>query len=255
MSVIIAAGGSGGHIFPAIALASSLRHKGVSNIYFVSSKKKLDVSLLKDTGNKCFFLSVNPLPIKFSIGKVVVFICKLIIDAVKSVFILIKIRPKIVVGFGGYSQGAIIRVASLFRIPIIIHEQNLTPGRANKILSKCANKIAISFRETEKYFPKMENKIILTGNPIRLEMLSKDKVKSCHKLGISDDIFTILIMGGSQGSAFLNKTASMGVQIAAKMLNIKIQVIHLTGRSECEIVRGYYDTDKVVAKVFPFLEN
>ena len=96
---------------------------------------------------------------------------------------------------------------------------------------------------------------MFTGNPIRLEMLTNNKVKSCQQLGISEDIFTILIMGGSQGSTFLNKTASRAVQIAAGKLNNKVQIIHLTGRSECEIVKGYYNTGTVVAKVFPFLER
>jgi UDP-N-acetylglucosamine--N-acetylmuramyl-(pentapeptide) pyrophosphoryl-undecaprenol N-acetylglucosamine transferase len=255
IKVILAAGGSGGHIFPSVALATELEKAGVREISFISSKRTLDRNLLKGTRHRCFFLSVNPMPLRFHPVRYLVFFWKLFVDALVSVYLMIRLKPDVVVGFGGYSSGTIAAVAKAFRVPVLIHEQNLVPGRANKMLSRVADRIAVSFRDSLKYFPGAEGKVVYSGNPLRTDMLLNDRGASADRIGISPEKKTILVMGGSQGSSFLNGTASE----AAKRINMKmgdtVQFIHLTGRKDFDRVREFYRTNGIAGKVFSFLER
>jgi UDP-N-acetylglucosamine--N-acetylmuramyl-(pentapeptide) pyrophosphoryl-undecaprenol N-acetylglucosamine transferase len=255
MKVILAAGGSGGHIFPSVALAAELEKAGVREIFFISSKRKLDRNLLKGTRHRCFFLSVNPMPLRFQLFRCLVFFWKLLADALVSAYLMIRLKPDVVVGFGGYSSGTIAAVAKVFAVPVLIHEQNLVPGRANKILSRVADRIAVSFRDSVKYFPGAEDKVAYSGNPLRMDILSDDRTASANRIGISPEKTTVLVMGGSQGSSFLNRTASE----AAKRIKMKradaVQFIHLTGRKDFEQVQEFYRANDIPGKVFSFMER
>ena len=255
MRVILAAGGSGGHIFPSLALARELEKKGCSEVRFVSSKRKLDQNLLSGVKERCFFLSVNPMPLKFHPWKILVFLCKLVYDIFSAAYILLKCRPNVVVGFGGYSSGAITALAGIFRIPVIIHEQNLVPGRANKILAGMARKIAVSFRGTGKYFPGAEDKVVFTGNPLRMDMLTNDRSTSAERLGVAPEKKTVLIMGGSQGSTFLNSMASKGASYINEKTRGAVQFIHLTGVRDYNTVRQFYSENNIPGQVFSFIDR
>lgn len=255
LRVILAAGGSGGHIYPSVSLARELEKKGVSGLFFVSSKKKIDREILKNSRHKCFFLSSNPMPLKKDILKTAVFLYKLLLDIAASLYILLKVRPNVVVGFGGYSSGAIVASAKMIGIPVIIHEQNLLPGRANIILSRIADKIAISFGGTSKYFSKYKEKLVHCGNPLRLEMLTNNRNESAKKLGVESDKFTVLVMGGSQGSSFLNDTVSQAALSIKEELGENVQFIHLTGRTDLDRVKRFYTENGLRGRVFSFLER
>ena len=255
MKIILAAGGSGGHIFPSISLAKELKEAGVGEIFFLSSKRQLDKNILKNVKEKCFFLSVNPMPLKFSPVRILIFMFKLLVDTMVSVFLIIRLKPSVVVGFGGYSSGTIACAAKLFRVPLIIHEQNLLPGRANKILSRFADRIAVSFAETAEYFPRAESKVVYTGNPLRLEVLSYNRVKSASSLGLSPEKSTVLVMGGSQGSSFLNKVISEVALQIKESKGDEVQFIHLTGKKDYENIKQFYEENEINGKVFSFLER
>ncbi len=253
--IILAAGGSGGHIFPSVALATELEKAGVNDVYFVSSKRRLDKNMLKDNEHKCFFLSVNPMPLKFRPLRIIGFIGKLVADTMASMFIILKLRPSVVVGFGGYASGTIVGVAKLFGVPVLIHEQNLLPGRANRILSRVADRIAVSFKDSVRYFPRAADKVVYSGNPLRVDILSNDRSEASRRLGLSPEKFTVLIMGGSQGSTFLNRTASEAAQIIKNEKGDMVQFIHLTGRKDIDQVKEFYQKNGIQAKAFPFLER
>jgi UDP-N-acetylglucosamine--N-acetylmuramyl-(pentapeptide) pyrophosphoryl-undecaprenol N-acetylglucosamine transferase len=255
MKIILAAGGSGGHIFPSIALASELEKRGVGDIYFISSKRRLDRNVLENYKEKSFFLSVNPMPFSFNPIKIIIFMIKLLSDTIASFFILGKIRPDAVVGFGGYSSGCIVKCAALLGIPVLIHEQNLYPGRANRILGKSAERIAVSFKESKEHFPGLEEKVVYTGNPLRLELLSNNKEESASKLELSLQKPTVLVMGGSQGSTFLNKTVSEAANLVKKEVGEEVQFIHLTGTKDYEYIKDFYRENNIPARVFSFLER
>ncbi len=255
MRVILAAGGSGGHIFPAVALAEELEQRGVKEIFFVSSKRRLDKNILSGTKYKSFFLSVNPMPLKVAPIRFIVFAAKFLADIAASLCVIARVRPHVVVGFGGYATGTIVLCAKIFSIPVLVHEQNFVPGRANKILGKIADVIAVSFEGSDIFFPKAKGKIVFSGNPLRMEMLVNDKTSSMRRLDLSDDKSTILVMGGSQGSSFLNRTVSKAAGVIRSKMSDRVQFVHLTGEKDYEKIKDHYAENNISAKVFSFLEN
>lgn len=256
MRVILAAGGSGGHIFPCVSLAAELEKSGVRQISIVSSRRRLDMNLLKDVKYRCIFLSVNPMPLTFSVKKPVVFVFKCIGDLVMSFLIILKTRPHVVVGFGGYSSGTISLIAKLMMVPLVIHEQNVVPGRANIILSAFADKIALSFSSSARYFGRFQKKTVVTGNPIRMDMLTNDRKTSAARLGISENKDTILIMGGSQGAGFLNRVLLDVARYIKDKKGDSIQFVHITGQGpDHQKVESFYRENGIPGKVFSFMER
>jgi len=173
MKVLIAAGGSGGHIFPAIALAEELKSMDpLAQVSFVGSDKDLDKRIFEKEGFDYYLLSANKLPYKASLNTFL-FLLKLSIDILRSLVIVVKYRPGVVVGFGGYVSSPVIMAAYMLGIPRIVHEQNAVPGRANAMLFRFVDKIAISFQETKDRLGKYADKAVFTGNPIRASLLKE----------------------------------------------------------------------------------
>ncbi|MFH1395378.1 MAG: undecaprenyldiphospho-muramoylpentapeptide beta-N-acetylglucosaminyltransferase [Candidatus Omnitrophota bacterium] len=255
MKVILAAGGSGGHIFPSIALADELKKKGNTDIFFVSSKRRLDKNIFKNSRYPCFFLSVNPMPLTFNVFKFAVFALKFFADILCSLYIILTVKPDAVVGFGGYSSGTTCVAAKVFGVPILLHEQNFAPGRANKILCRIADKVALSFDGTDKYFANVKSKTVYSGNPLRIDTLLKDRDAAAKRLGLFPGIKTVLIMGGSQGCSFLNETVSRAAVIMNKKMPQKLQFIHLTGAKDYLRIKQFYEENVIPGKVFSFLES
>jgi len=167
--------------------------------------------------------------------------------------ILIKYKPDVVVGFGGYTAGIVTLLAALMRSKTIIHEQNVIPGRTNKFLDRFADKVAISFYETKKYF-KNKN-VIFTGNPLRKESLEQCRAYAVDKFGLNREKFTVLIMGGSQGASSLNDLVSKSLNILPYEKKEQLQVIHITGPMDLQRFRDYYERNNITAKVFGFIEK
>ncbi len=255
MRVILAAGGSGGHIFPSLALEAEIQKKGDHDVFFVSSMRRLDRTLLDKNEKEAFFLSVNPMPRKFNPVKIFTFICNLIKDVFRSFAILLKVKPHVVVGFGGYSSGAICMSARILNVPVLIHEQNLYPGRANKILKFFVNKIAVSFKDSFSFFKHYRHKLIYSGNPIRLGSLNNEPRASAVRLDLDSDKLTVLIMGGSQGSSFLNKSLSKVAKLIKEQKGETIQFIHLTGKKDFKDIECFYKNNMISGRVFPFLDR
>ena len=255
LNVILAAGGSGGHIFPAVALAEELENIGVKNIIFVSSKRRLDKNILKGCGHICHFMSINPMPFGMNPFRWLVFVLKFIKDTISSFFLLYKIRPDVVVGFGGYSSGPVVRCSGMLAIPVLIHEQNLVPGRANRLLSRYAKKVAVSFRGTEAYFRDVSGGVVFSGNPLRRSSLKKDRPGAAQRLGLSEDKKTVLVMGGSQGSRFLNSVASKAAGMIGEKYGDEVQFIHLTGKADFDDISSFYSDHNIAGKVISFLNG
>ena len=255
MKVIIAAGGSGGHIFPAIALAEELKKLGVHDVFFLASKRRLDMNILERYKDRSFFLSINPMPYKKDPIKWAVFIVKLLSDSVKSLVILLTVRPDVIVGFGGYSSGSILECASIFRVPMLIHEQNYVLGRANFILAKRARRIAVSFAETIQYLQNVKDKVVFTGNPLRMTAPMTDKPRAARTIGVVPGKKTILIMGGSQGASNLNAVTSGAAKLISEKMENTVQFIHLTGEKDRESVSRFYYENKIEGKTLAFLKD
>ena len=255
MKILIASGGSGGHIFPAIALAEELKLKAPSaQILFVGSDKALDKRIFEKEGFEYSLLSSNKLPYRISFNTLL-FLFKLSIDIFRSIVIIMKYKPDAVVGFGGYVSAPVIVAAYILGTPRMIHEQNAVPGRANAMLFRFADKIAISFKETKTNLGAYAKKAVFTGNPIRASLLKDDKAGNIKKLGLDPQKVTILVIGGSQGAHNLNKAFLKSLSGIDKDIRRSLQIIHITGVTDYGWANAAYGELSVDHRVHSFLDR
>jgi len=253
--ILIACGGSGGHIFPAVALAEELKLEDASaEILFVGSDKALDKRIFEKEGFKYSLLSANKLPYKISF-KAIPFLLKLSIDIFRSLIILVKYSPDVVVGFGGYVPAPVIAAAYVLGVPSVVHEQNAVPGRANAMLFRFADRIAISFEETRRYLKSYAKKAVFTGNPIRASLMKDDRRGNIKKLGLDPKRFTILVIGGSQGAHNLNKAFIEALSKMGEDIRRSLQVIHITGINDYGWASAAYTKLSMEHRVHSFIDR
>jgi UDP-N-acetylglucosamine--N-acetylmuramyl-(pentapeptide) pyrophosphoryl-undecaprenol N-acetylglucosamine transferase len=225
--VIISGGGTGGHIFPAIAIANALRKLDPEIvILFVGAKGRMEMERVPAAGYNIIGLDIQGIQRK-SIWKNLLFPFKLIGSVIKSVRIIKKFRPHAAVGVGGYASGPLLYAASLMGVPYLIQEQNSFAGITNKRLGKKANKICVAFDGMEQFFP--SDRIIKTGNPVRRESVDiRDKREQAFEyFKLSPDKKTILVIGGSLGARTLNTSVITDLQ---KIMDADVQLIWQTGK-------------------------
>lgn len=256
IKVLIAAGGSGGHIFPAIALARALEdRKGNIEIMFVGSSKELDRRIFEKEKFRHSLISANKLPYGMSF-RLIPFSIKLKLDILRMLFLLASYRPNVVVGFGGYVSFPAIFAAYILNVPKVIHEQNVVPGRANKVLFKLANRVALSFDATKEFIGDCASKAVVSGNPIRRQMLKGDRSLGIKKFGLEESKFTILVVGGSQGAHALNEKFVGALSAIDEPVRRSMQVIHITGLKDYEwAVNAYSGIRNLEHRVFSFIDR
>jgi len=203
---LISGGGTGGHIFPALAIAKEIERRYPHCVLlFVGASDRMEMDKIPAAGYSIKGLWISGFQRSFSL-KNFLFPIKLIFSVLRSFFIILRFNPDVVIGTGGYASGPILWVASLLKIPTIIQEQNSYPGITNKILSSKVSQICVAYPGLERFFP--EEKLNLTGNPIRaeieLEVNNRDEVLS--SFGFVKDKPTVLVLGGSLGSRRINET-------------------------------------------------
>lgn len=232
--VIISGGGTGGHIFPAIAIANALK-KRISNIQilFVGAEGKMEMEKVPAAGYHIIGLPVAGLQRKLTFKNFIVPF-KLMISMMKAKRIIKKFKPDAVIGVGGYASGPILRVATSKKIPTLIQEQNSYPGITNKILSKKVDKICVAYNGMEKYFPK--EKVFITGNPVRQDIVTTEgkRNRGLEFFNLNPEKKTILVIGGSLGARSINLSIEKNLALFAKN---NIQLIWQTGK-------GFYSQAK-----------
>ena len=204
--VIISGGGTGGHVFPAIAIADGLKDKASdTDILFIGAENRLEMEKVPEAGYRIIGLPVEGFKRKLTLRNIIV-VFKLFRSLMISRRIIKEFRPDVVVGVGGFASGPVLRSAVVKGIPTLIQEQNSFAGLTNKLLAKKARKICVAFEGMEKYFPC--NKIVLTGNPVRkaIENLNKtnSKKEAYTYFGLEEGMKTILVLGGSLGARTIN---------------------------------------------------
>jgi UDP-N-acetylglucosamine--N-acetylmuramyl-(pentapeptide) pyrophosphoryl-undecaprenol N-acetylglucosamine transferase len=244
MKVIIAGGGTGGHIFPAISVAEEiLKRSGTNEVLFAGTKKGLENELLSKKGYRVEHISARGIKgkgVKKSIAALIS-ACK---GVSESMSIIKRFRPDVVLGVGGYVSGPMVLSASLRGVPTAICEQNSYPGITNRILGRFVKKVFATFEESVGFFP--GGKVVITGNPVREEIL---RVKS-----IKDDTetVTVLVFGGSQGAHKLNESVP---EALSKLGRADIRVIHQTGDRDYETVKNAYAGRGIDARVLRFIDD
>lgn len=237
---MVVAGGSGGHVFPAIGFCQelkTLRGDGVDIIFVTMAGPKIVGSIPKEFK-----------PVELKVSKSPWGVLKLIFSGFS---LILKTGPDAVFGFGGYICVPFIILARLLGKRTIIHEQNVVPGKANKFLSAFADKIAVSFPGSEKYFGHQKKKIFLSRYPLRQSLKPVDRQEAFGFFGFQEGYFTILVAGGSQGAHRINENFLAALKENKNLY--RFQIIHLTGSADLSMAEGVYQTLPARSKVFDFL--
>jgi len=236
MKVIISGGGTGGHIFPAISIANAIKKRyAQAEILFVGALGRMEMEKVPAAGYEIKGLPIAGFPRKISLKSFSFFL-----NLVKSLRLAKKIindfNPDVVVGVGGYASGPLLRVASKMNIPALIQEQNSYAGITNKLLAKSVQKICVAYENMERFFP--ENKIVLTGNPIRKDLInSQISIEEAKKyFDVNPTKKTILIVGGSLGARTLNESVLGNIDLIKE--NSDIEWILQTGKFYFEKVES-----------------
>ena len=248
--VIIAAGGTGGHIYPGICLAKELKKRGYNPVFIVK-KNDLGIKIVKSEGYQYFELNFIGFPREFCLRSFVFFF-KLFFSVLKVIFLIVKIKPVFVIGLGSYISFPVVFVSKIFSIKTFIHEQNVVPGLANRFLSKFADRIAVSFPETKRYFP--EDKTFYTGNFIREELFKANPEDALRKFNFDKSRFTVLIFGGSQGAHIINLTILKALKLILDLKD-RIQFLHLTGKDDFPLVKNSYKELDFKAEILEYLDD
>lgn len=229
--LIVSGGGTGGHIFPAIAIADAFKHRHPdAEILFVGAKGKMEMERVPQAGYPIEGLWISGFKRELSLDNLS-FPFKLISSLCKAKKILKKFKPDMVVGVGGFASGPIMRKATRLNIPVVIQEQNSFPGVTNKIVAPKAAKICVAYENMEKWFPK--DKIVLTGNPLRNNVVSTEGKhdEGARFFGLDPQKPIILLVGGSQGAMGINKGISAKL---AMFKDVDYQMIWQTGKHYVE---------------------
>jgi len=246
--VVIAGGGTGGHLFPGIALAKALRKSDMTiEISFVGTKQGIESKVLPGEGFKLKTIISSGLLGTKGLKRWVSW-SKLPVGTAQSLCFLIRNRPNLVVGVGGYASAPLVFSAWLLRIPILIHEQNAFPGMANKWLGKIADKVAVSYKESKEFFSK--KKVEVTGNMID-EKLCQPKEKFPPPL---KQPFGILILGGSQGAHSINMAMLEALDLLSDRKE-RLYITHQTGDADYENVKKKYAEKQFSANVMSFITD
>jgi UDP-N-acetylglucosamine--N-acetylmuramyl-(pentapeptide) pyrophosphoryl-undecaprenol N-acetylglucosamine transferase len=251
--IIISGGGTGGHIFPAIAIANALRARepGIE-ILFIGAKGRMEMEKVPAAGYKIRGLWISGLQRRLTL-KNLSFPVKVISSLVMADRILAKFRPDAVIGVGGYASGPTLRVAVIRKIPALIQEQNSFPGITNKLLGGKVDKICVAYEGMERFFP--SRKIILTGNPVRQDIITPaDKTEALKHFHLDTGMNVVLIIGGSLGAGTINKSVLTYLDQPSGKENI--QLLWQTGKSHFNFIKS---DEKIInrenVKIFPFIDR
>ncbi len=241
MKMVIAGGGTGGHLFPALALAEALTARG-GEVLLLGSGRYIEKLAVANGPYPVRFLAAEGVMGKRLGGKLKALV-KLLRATGQALKILRAFNPQVVFGVGGYASFPALLAAKILRLKTAFHEQNLIPGRANLVLSRLVDRIFITFPQTARYFP--ASKVIHSGMPVRAEVVKK--YPRIHEgLGL-------LVTGGSQGARFINH---LFIRLAPELAKLPgLFLLHQTGEVDFEEVKKAYETSGLKAQVYPFIKK
>jgi len=245
--LIIAGGGTGGHIFPGIAVGKELlKRYPESEILFVTGNRKIENDILQDAGIRRASIIVEGIKGRGLLNTVKAMV-KLPYGFYQSILIVKRFSPDLILGVGGYAAGPVCLAGWIMGIKTAIHEQNSHPGLTNRLLSRIAYRVFISFQDSKVHFPG-EN-VSFTGNPVRDEFTEEKEGQA-----EGHEKFTILVTGGSQGASAINSAVIGAVRIL-KSRGREPWVIHQTGRADFERIERTYRENGIDGDVRPFIQD
>lgn len=248
--IILSGGGTGGHIYPAIAIANELKSRyPETEFLFVGAKDRMEMEKVPQAGFDIKGLWISGIQRKLTM-KNMMFPLKLMSSLLKANTIVKKFKPDVVIGTGGFASGPLLYVAASKSIPTLIQEQNSYPGITNKLLAKKVDKICVAYDNLERFFP--EDKIIKTGNPLRKGLLDvgSKMVEAKNFFNLKHGKYTLLVLGGSLGSKRINELIEKELDFLSTQ---NVQVIWQCGKLYYQQYKIYNHTKDI--QVYEFLNN
>jgi UDP-N-acetylglucosamine--N-acetylmuramyl-(pentapeptide) pyrophosphoryl-undecaprenol N-acetylglucosamine transferase len=250
LKFIVSGGGTGGHIYPAIAIANELKSRFPdAEFLFVGAKDKMEMQKVPQAGYAIKGLWISGLQRKLTLDNSL-FPIKLLSSLLKSRTIIKNFKPDVVIGTGGFASGPLLQMANSLDIPTVIQEQNSYPGITNKLLSKKANKICVAYENLDRFFPK--EKIVFTGNPVRQDILDVDSKRSeaLSYFNLDENKKTVLIIGGSLGSRRINQLIAKEIDF---LRNNNLQIIWQCGNLYMADYKHFSEVENV--QVISFIDR
>ena len=227
VNILLSGGGTGGHIYPAVAIANELKARHPeARFLFVGALGRMEMEKIPQLGFEIEGLNISGLQRSLSL-KNLAFPFKLVQSLLAAGKIVKRFRPNVVIGTGGYASGPTLYMASLKKIPSLIQEQNSYPGITNRLLAKKADRICVAYDGLERYFP--PEKIIKTGNPVRQDLLDIEgkRKEALEHFGLDPDRKTLVVIGGSLGAKVINETLAKHLD---ELLGTGLQIVWQTGK-------------------------
>ena len=252
MRILVTGGGTGGHIYPALAFIRYVQKiQPDSEFLYVGTHRGLENKIVPETGISFKTIKIQGFKRKLSFENIKT--VQLFIESIKrSKEILREFKPDVVIGTGGYVSGSVVYAAARMKIPTIVHEQNSVPGINNKFLSRFADKVGICFPDAAQYFP--ESKTVLVGNPRAQEVVTSGKSEVLEQYGLLPDIPTVLIFGGSQGALKINQAV---IQALPQFSQKEYQVLYASGDRYYNEISEKFDVEKISRNLSlqPYIKN
>ena len=249
---LFAGGGTGGHIYPAIALAEELlQRQPESDIHFVGTKKGLERKVVPEKGFPLHLIAVRGVA-RYRTMANLLFPFRLLWSLIQSVALLLRLRPRAVIGTGGYVSGPVLYAASVLNVPTLIQEQNSYPGITTRLLARRVDRVHLSFQSSKNYLKKKDN-LFVTGNPVRHLDVSVSQNKARQHFGLDGDRVTLFVFGGSQGASAINQALLEGLE--AILQEIDLQIIWSTGPSDYQEIQQKAEIRKSRLFLAPFITD
>ncbi|HVF72166.1 MAG TPA: undecaprenyldiphospho-muramoylpentapeptide beta-N-acetylglucosaminyltransferase [Chthoniobacterales bacterium] len=246
MNTVIACGGTGGHLFPGLAVAEVLRARGHEVLLFVSEKEIDSLAISAHSEFQYQKLPTVGLPSVFS-PKILGFAGRFGESLRVCRGIYRKFNPHAVLGMGGFTSTAPVLAGKIRGVPTFIHESNAIPGKANRLTARMVRAVLLGFKECAAFFPNARTEV--TGTPIRKELQPIEQKEARRRLGLDEDLTTLLVMGGSQGASGINQAV---IKALPFLHDVPLQVIHLAGTRDERLVADNYRREKIPAYVAAF---
>jgi UDP-N-acetylglucosamine--N-acetylmuramyl-(pentapeptide) pyrophosphoryl-undecaprenol N-acetylglucosamine transferase len=249
LRLVIAGGGTGGHVFPALALGEHvLGSLAGSEVLFVGSRGGLEERLVPARGHRLELLEVGKLRGEGALARART-LASLPAAVIAAVRVLRRFAPDVVVGVGGYASGPTILAATVLRLPVVLLEQNSIPGTTNRAIARLARRVVIGFRRAARYLP--ADRTVLLGNPIRPEVLAALQARPERRASGAP---CLLVLGGSQGAHAINELMANAAGRLRQQLG-ELRLVHQTGPSDLERTRESYAAAGVAARVEAFIDD
>jgi UDP-N-acetylglucosamine--N-acetylmuramyl-(pentapeptide) pyrophosphoryl-undecaprenol N-acetylglucosamine transferase len=254
VTFLFVCGGTGGHIFPARAVAEELEKRSVSRVLYACAGREIENDVFRGVPREAVF-PVSSAPYRGGSSILDLrFLLKLAQGYFQSRALLKKLKPTLVVGFGGYVSFPVLLAAKHMGFRTVLHEQNVVPGRANRLLAKWTGSVALSFEESCAAFPGA-SRLRVTGNPIRASIEAGRRDEALSFFGFSPTKKTLLVLGGSQGAESINRLFLSSIDSWNDAMKQRLQVLHLCGRMDPAAAENKFRNAGVQGRAFSFFER